>query len=151
MNRKTEHKCTAIMGYVYKYLATGEDTGGAYTLFEILIPPNDVGPPPHIHRNEDEAFYIIEGNYTFSLDDKEFPAKPGDFIFLPRGIKHWSKNDSDSTGRVLTLLTPSGLEKLFDAIGTPVEDFTKPPPPPTNEDLIKIVTEAPKFGIELFL
>lgn len=151
MNRGTNHKCIAIMGNLYKCLTSGEDTGGAYALFEILIPPRDLGPPPHIHRNEDEAFYIIEGDYTFSLDDREFSAKPGDFVFLPRGIKHWSRSNYDSVGRVLNLLTPAGLEKLFDIIGTPVEDFTKPPPPPTNEDLVKIVTEAPKFGIELFL
>jgi uncharacterized cupin superfamily protein len=61
MNPIKKHKSVAVVGQIYKYLATGEYTGGAYALFETLVPPKDPGPPPHIHRNEDEAFYIISG------------------------------------------------------------------------------------------
>jgi mannose-6-phosphate isomerase-like protein (cupin superfamily) len=88
----------------------GEDTGGAYTLFEANLPPMDIGPPPHIHRNEDVAFYIVEGRFRFSLEVKEFKAGPGDFVFLPRGLKHWLRNESNTIGKMLVISNPAGLK-----------------------------------------
>lgn len=151
MNPIKKHKSVAVVGTIYKYLATGEDTGGAYALFESLVPPNDPGPPPHLHKNEDEGFYILEGDFTFSLGDMEYHLRTGDFIFLPRGIRHSYRNNSDTVARQLVLVNPSGFQKFFDAVGEPVEDDTKLPPPPSNEHIQKIIEEAPKFGIELFL
>lgn len=151
MNTTKKKKSVAVAGSVYKYLATGEDTGGAYSLFEALVPPNDPGPPPHIHRNEDEAFYVLEGEFSISLGDEEFRAGAGDFIFLPRGIRHSFKSNSDKAGRLLVIVNPSGFERFFDAVGEPVEDDTKFPPPPSEEHIKKIIEEAPGFGIELFL
>ena len=77
MNTVKKHKSVAVVGTIYKYLATGEDTVGAYALFETLVPPNDPGPPPHLHKNEDEAFYILQGEFSFFLGDREYMAKPG--------------------------------------------------------------------------
>ncbi|MEW6144256.1 MAG: cupin domain-containing protein [Thermodesulfobacteriota bacterium] len=144
-------KSVAVAGSVYKYLATGEDTGGAYSLFEALVPPKDPGPPPHIHRNEDEAFYVLKGRFTIFSGDEEFRAEPGDFISLPRGISHSFRSDSDEAGRLLVIVSPSGFEKFFDAVGEPVTDDTKFPPPPSEEHIRKIIEEAPKFGIQLIL
>lgn len=151
MNPIKKKKSVAVVGSIYKYLATGEDTGGAYSLFEALVPPGDPGPPPHIHRNEDEAFYVIEGQFSIVLGGEEFLAKPGDFISLPRGIAHSFRSDSDKIGRMLVIVSPSGFERFFDAVGEPVEDDTIPPPPPSKEHIQKVIEEAPRFGIELFL
>ena len=101
MNLIKKKKSVAVVGSVYKYLATGEDTGGAYSLFGALVPPKDPGPPPHIHRNEDEAFYILQGEFSIFLGGEEFRAKPGDFIFLPRGIRHSFSSGSDEDGRLI--------------------------------------------------
>ena len=151
MNPIKKKKSVAVVGSIYKYLATGEDTGGAYSLFEALVPPKDPGPPPHIHRNEDEAFYVLEGEFSIFLGGEEFRAKPGDFISLPRGIVHSFRSDSDDVGRMLVIVSPSGFEKFFDAVGEPVDDDTIPPPPPSKEHIQKIIEEAPKYGIELIL
>ena len=151
MNHVKNKKSVAVVGSIYKYLATGEDTGGAYSLFEAIVPPKDPGPPPHIHRNEDEGFYIKQGEFIFSLDDKEFLVKQGEFIFLPRNIKHSVRNIADTVGMQIIIVTPSGLEKFFDAVGEPVEDETVLPPPPSEEHIRKVIEEAPRFGIELFL
>jgi quercetin dioxygenase-like cupin family protein len=151
MNQIKKHKSAAVAGAIYKYLATGEDTGGSYALFEALHPPKDSGPPPHLHKNEDEGFYILEGAFTFSLGDKEFSRKAGDFIFLPRGIRHSFKNNADAIGKYILVVTPAGFERFFDAAGEPVTDDTKLPPPPSAEHIQKIIEEAPKFGIQLFL
>jgi quercetin dioxygenase-like cupin family protein len=151
MNLVKKKKSVAVVGSVYKYLATGEDTGGEYSLFEALVPPKDPGPPPHIHKNEDEAFYVLEGEFSVFLGSEEFRAKPGDFISLPRGIRHSFRSDSDDVGRMLVIVSPSGFEKFFDAVGEPVDDDTIPPPPPSEEHIRKVIEEAPRFGIELFL
>lgn len=151
MASKKKYQSLSLGGYLYKFHAKGEDTGGAYTFFEALVPPRDIGPPPHVHRNEDVAFYIIDGLFTFSLDGVEFKAKTGDFVFLPRGLTHWKRNESDSVGKMVVISNPSGFEKYFDRAGTLVEDDTEMPPPPTNEELIRLVQEAPNFGIEMFL
>ena len=71
-------------------------------------------------------------------------------MFLPRGLKHWLRNESDKIGKMLIISNPAGIEKLYEAAGTPVEDDTKMPPPPTNEELMRLVQEAPNFGIEFF-
>lgn len=151
MNLSRKYKSLSLAGHIYKFYTKGEDTGGAYTLFEANIPPVDIGPPPHIHHNEDVAFYILEGRFTFFLDENEFQAKPGDFVFLPRGLKHWLRNESETIGKMLIISSPAGFEKFFGAVGEPVEDDSKIPPPPTNEDLMRLVQEAPNFGIKIFL
>jgi uncharacterized cupin superfamily protein len=151
INMPNKYRALSLGGHLYKFFVKGEDTGGAYAFFEAHLPPLDIGPPPHIHRNEDVAFYILEGRFTFSNEGGEIKAKPGDFIFLPRGRKHWLRNDSDTIGKLLIISNPAGFEKFYDAAGTPVEDDTKMPPPPTHEELVKLIQEAPKFGIEMFL
>jgi uncharacterized cupin superfamily protein len=151
MDLPRKYKAISLGGHLYKFFVKGEDTGGAYAFFEAHLPPLDIGPPPHIHRNEDVAFYILEGRFTFSNEAGEIKVKPGDFIFLPRGRKHWLRNDSDTIGKFLIISNPAGFEKFYDAAGTPVEDDTKMPPPPTHEELVKLIQEAPNFGIEMFL
>lgn len=123
-----KNKSVAVAGSIYKYIATGEDTGGAYSLFEAIVPPRDPGPPPHIHKNEDEAFYILRGEFTISIGDDVFHAGPGDFAFLPRGISHSFKSQSDEVGKFLAIVSPSGFEKFFDAVGEPVADDNSLPP-----------------------
>ena len=151
MDLQKKYKALSLGGHLYRFCAKGEDTGGAYALYEANLLPRDIGLLLHIHRDEDIAFYIVEGRFTFSLEENEFKAKPGDFVFLPRGLKHWLRNDSDGIGKMLIISSPAGFEKFYDATGTPVEDDTKLPPPPTHEELMRLVQEAPNFGIEIFL
>ncbi|MGH7849804.1 MAG: cupin domain-containing protein, partial [Thermodesulfobacteriota bacterium] len=93
----------------------------------------------------------LEGEFSIVLGGEEFRAKPGDFISLPRGIRHSFRSDSDKIGRMLVIVSPSGFEKFFDAVGEPVDDDTIPPPPPSKEHIQKVIEEAPRFGIELIL
>src|SRR5919108_6563144 len=63
-------------GDMYRFLVTGEETGGAYFAMEALVPPGG-GPPPHIHANEDETFYVLEGEVTIRLGDTTVTAGVG--------------------------------------------------------------------------
>lgn len=138
----------SAVGDVYRMLATGEQTGGAYVLSEARVLPGG-GPPPHIHHREDESFFVLEGEVTFQLGDKKVVAKPGAFIQGPRGIPHAFKNESAKPARMLIFVTPPGFEKFMAEFATPVPSFDSPPVPVTPADIGKLLGIAPKYGIEI--
>jgi mannose-6-phosphate isomerase-like protein (cupin superfamily) len=71
-------RTVAVVGDVYRFLATGEDTNGRYALLEAIVPPGG-GPPPHVHSREEEGFYILEGEINFTIGDKRLVASAGMF------------------------------------------------------------------------
>src|SRR5262249_32876090 len=68
-----EGRTIAVVGDVYRFLATGEDTDGKYALWEAFVPPGG-GPPPHVHSREEEGFYVLEGEITFVVGDRRHVA-----------------------------------------------------------------------------
>ena len=92
-------------------VAAGE-TAGRVTAMESLIPPGE-GPPMHVHANEDEVLYVLEGSFRFQLGEELHDAPTGTFVFVPRGLPHVWQNAGDAPGRLLVLFTPSGMEKFF--------------------------------------
>jgi quercetin dioxygenase-like cupin family protein len=91
----------------------GEQTNGSLTALENVIAPGD-GPPLHVHANEDEAWYVLEGELRFRLDEQLAAAPAGTFVFVPRGTAHCFQNAGDTPARILVLFTPSGMERFFD-------------------------------------
>ena len=138
----------SAVGDVYRMLATGEQTGGVYVLSEARVLPGG-GPPPHIHHREDESFFVLEGEITFTLGAKRVVAKAGTFIQGPRGIPHAFKNESRAPARMLIHLTPPGFENFMAEIAQPVPSFESPPAPVTPADIQKLLAVAPKHGIEI--
>ena len=88
------------------FKATGEDTGGAFALFDMLVLPGG-GPPPHIHTRESESFYVLEGEFEFLAGDEWIKASPGSFVHVPKGALHTLKNAGSEVGRLLTLVAPA--------------------------------------------
>ena len=70
-------RTVALVGDVYRFLATGEDTNGKYALIEALVGPGG-GPPPHVHSREEEGFYILEGEITFTINRRAGRGDGGD-------------------------------------------------------------------------
>lgn len=128
------------------FKATGEDTGGAYALFDSMVLPQG-GPPPHIHHREDEAFYALEGEFEFLLEDRTVKAGVGSYIYVPRGTLHTLKNVGTSPGRLLTLVAPSGLDEYFEELGVPGDDISSPPTDPP--DIEKLMETSRRYGIEI--
>jgi quercetin dioxygenase-like cupin family protein len=95
------------------FKARGEQTGGTLTAFENLIAPGD-GPPLHRHANEHEAWYILEGQLRFRLDDQLESAPAGSFVYVPRGTPHCFQNDGETPARILVIFTPAGMERFFE-------------------------------------
>ena len=143
-----EGKAFSAVGDVYRILATGEQTGGVYVLSEARVLPGG-GPPPHIHHREDESFFVLEGEITFTVDGKRIVAKAGSFVQGPRGIPHAFKNESSVPSRMLIHVSPPGFEKFMAEFAHPVASFSSPPVPVTPADIEKLMAIAPKYGIEL--
>ncbi len=96
--------------------AVGTETSGRMAAYEFVVPPTTAGPPLHLHRTWDEAFYVLEGEMTFLIADEEHHAPAGSFIFIPRGVLHTFWNASDAPARQLTVFTPAGIEDYFAAL-----------------------------------
>jgi quercetin dioxygenase-like cupin family protein len=96
--------------------AVGTETAGRLAAYEFGVPPTTAGPPLHLHRTWDEAFYVLEGEMTFLIAGEEHRAPAGSFIFIPRGVLHTFWNANDAPARQLTVFTPSGIEDYFAAL-----------------------------------
>jgi quercetin dioxygenase-like cupin family protein len=94
---------------------SGRETAGAYSVTEIVSSPGD-GTRIHIHHNEDEHFFILEGTVHFLYGEKEFDATPGTILSLSRGIPHAWVNGTEAPIRMLVLFTPGGCEEVLREI-----------------------------------
>ena len=149
--RTPQQGCTvSLVGDVYRFLATGEDTNCKYSLIEALVGPGG-GPPPHVHSREEEGFYILEGEITFTIDGERVVATAGMFANMQVGTLHSFKNESNKPAKMLVSVAPAGLEKMFMEIGVPLAEGATTALPPTKEDVEKLLAIAPKYGIEIRL
>jgi quercetin dioxygenase-like cupin family protein len=140
----------AVVGDVYRFLATGDDTNGKYAMWEAIVPPGG-GPPPHVHSREEEGFYILEGEITFTINGERIVATAGMFANMPVGTPHSFKNEGDRPARMLISVAPAGLEKMFFEFGVPLAEGATTAFPPTEEEIDKLLEIAPKYGIEIVL
>jgi quercetin dioxygenase-like cupin family protein len=126
--------------------AGGAETGHAFAQIEIDGPRGDA-TPRHLHHNEDETFYILEGDVTILVGNERIDLHPGDYCFAPRGIVHASIVRSDSA-RMLTTLSPGGLEELFVACGLPVGDDA-PPTDTVMPPMDEVVRLFAGYGVDI--
>ena len=110
---------------VFEILATREQTGGAFGLFRVTVAPQS-GPGVHIHRGEDEFFYVLKGEFRFKVGDRVVSGPVGTFVFLPRGHGHTFQNIGTEPGVLLGGVLPGGLEGLFtETSGADAEKLKK--------------------------
>jgi quercetin dioxygenase-like cupin family protein len=143
-------RTVAVVGDVYRFLATGEDTDGRYALWEAIVPPGG-GPPPHVHSREEEGFFILEGEITLTVNGERIVAKAGTFANMPVGTPHSFKNESSKPAKMLISVVPAGLEKMFFESGVPLPEGSTTALPPTKEEIEKLLAVAPRYGIEIKL
>ena len=134
----------------YRFLITGAETGGAYFSMEALVPPGG-GPPPHMHRNEDETFYVVEGQCDFLLGDEIVTGGAGDFVNVPRGTVHRFHNAGTSTARLILTFTPAGMEEFFEETLERALDPTQPPPDNHAVVIARYDAAAPRYGLEFLV
>lgn len=113
---------------------SGQDTDGGIAVFEQIGHMPKGGPPLHMHHNQDEWFYILEGEYLFQLGEEKFEMRTGDTIFLPRTIPHTFAQLTEKA-RVMVSFFPAGKIENFFRV---TDSWTNPPSP----EEIKSVMEA---------
>ena len=94
-------------------LLSGKDTGGSQAVFEDIVEPG-VGPGRHIHHQQDETFFFIDGRFDVEVGGVLHHMEPGDVAFVPRGVVHAFKNVGDTKGRVRYVFSPAlSVEEMF--------------------------------------
>lgn len=141
-------RTVAVVGDVYRFLVTGEDTNGTYAPWEALVPPGG-GPPPHVHSREEEGFYVLEGEITFMINGERVVSRAGTFANMSAGTPHSFKNESDKPARMLISVTPAGLEEMFFEVGVALAEGATAVMPPSRGGIERLLAAAPKYGIEI--
>jgi mannose-6-phosphate isomerase-like protein (cupin superfamily) len=106
-----EGKTIEVPGHPITYKATKEDTGGAYSVLEVTVMGE--GPPQHIHKAEEEAFYILEGEVNIQMGDQTIRGMVGSFVLIPRGTVHTFGNAGSTPAKLLGIISPPGFEQFF--------------------------------------
>jgi quercetin dioxygenase-like cupin family protein len=150
LRSSTQGQSVAVVGDIYRFLVTGAETDGKYALFEAYVSPGG-GPPPHVHSREEEGFFILEGEIVFYLGEERIVATKGMFANMPVGTPHRFKNESNAPAKMLILVAPSGLENMFAETGVTVAAGTTEALPPTQEEIERLISIAPRYGITLLL
>jgi quercetin dioxygenase-like cupin family protein len=123
-------------------LASASDTNGVLGAIEVAGPAGAV-PPLHVHHREDEAFYVLDGDYRIFIGDEVIEASPGVWVWGPRDVPHGYQIHS-ARGRHLSLTMPGGFEGFFEeiaAIATPSAD--------PRREMGRLVEVAARYGVEL--
>lgn len=134
-----EGKRLNVLGDSQRIVLTGEDTGGSYALIENCNPPV-MGIPLHLHHNEDETFYVLEGQVEFQIGVETIQATAGTTVYLPRNVPHAFTIIGEAPAKMLVMVMPAGLEKYFEELSQLPSDE-----PPDMEEVIAI---SARYGIE---
>ena len=137
-----EGHAIAAIGLGITVKTNGKSTHDAYSMFEYAVPARTSGPPPHVHTREDESFVCLAGRLDVHLGGEDFVLGHGDYLFLPRDVVHTFRNSSDEEARVLSVVSPAGLERYYQALA-------ELPPGPKDISVMKGIMAD--FGIELQL
>jgi mannose-6-phosphate isomerase-like protein (cupin superfamily) len=93
-------------------LLRSEESDGVVSVVDNTVPAN--WPGPYLHRHDfDEAFYVLEGELTFQVEDVVITKRAGELAFAPRGVAHTLANHSDAPARYVLVCTPAGFERYF--------------------------------------
>ncbi len=136
-------------GFLLTFLATSEDTGGAFSLTYTEAQKGvSVEPPLHVHTREEESFYVMEGAITAYVGDEVIRVEAGNLLTLPRGVLHRYTIGTEHA-RYLNLCTPGGFEGFLRELSEPAPSMTMPPAPEGPPDIPRLIAAAAKYGIAI--
>ena len=124
----------------------GAETGNAFSQIE-TDDPRGTGPPLHLHHNEDETFYVLEGEVTILVGDERIDLAAGDYLFGPRDIPHAYVVRSERA-RMLVTASPAGVEQVLVSLGVPVTG-TQPPTDAVMPPMDELVRLFAGYGCEI--
>jgi mannose-6-phosphate isomerase-like protein (cupin superfamily) len=127
--------------------ADGAGTGGRVLVTE-QVAPRGVGSPLHVHHNEDEWFYVVDGELTIWVAGTTVVAGAGAFVFGPRDVPHTFVVSSEQA-RFLLVTEPAGFEGFIRALGLPAATPELPPAPTAPPDMEPVLRAAAAHGLEI--
>jgi quercetin dioxygenase-like cupin family protein len=133
---------------LFSIKAKSEQTQQAYSLHVTVVPPG-AEPPAHLHRHQDEAFYVLEGEISVRCGEQAWRGKTGTFVFLPQGVPHAYKVEGNTPLKILVITSPGGtlsFEQFLEEMGTPAQTHTLPAS--SAPDMEKMQQLATKYDIE---
>ena len=144
---RDEGEALWFLGTLATIKATSETTDGRVAVIEHLAPQGR-DAPLHVHRREDEWFYVIEGEMTFWVGGRVIEAGAGSFVYGPRDVPHTFVVTSPQA-RFLLVTEPAGFEGFMRALAEPARTLEIPPPAGEPPDLERLVALAADYGIEI--
>ncbi len=127
--------------------SSGDATAGRVNVTENLM-PRGAGSPLHVHRNEDEWFYVLEGELTFWVGGEVTTAPANSFVYGPRNVPHTFMVSSDRA-RFLLVTEPAGFDGFIRAVGEPAQELVIPAPASEPPDVARLSAIAAKYGVEI--
>lgn len=145
-----EGKHVNMLGDILSIFLSKNETNGTFSILEDKIYPGG-GPPLHIQTREFEGFYVLEGEMDFNIDGKQMTVKAGTAINIPPNVVHNFKNNTNNLARMLVIIAPAGLEKLFEEVGTALSDTTNITKysKPSNEEKKRLLEICKKYGVQI--
>lgn len=134
------------LGALLNFKALGSETEGRFWALEGLADQN-MAVPLHVHSEEDEFWYILEGEIRFIIADETVIGKPGTFAYIPKGVAHTFQILTE-TARWFGVGVPAGLDEWFFETGEPAKSLTLPPPPSVPPNVEAIVSSLRRYGTE---
>jgi len=145
--REEEGEDFWLFGALVTIKISADDTAGQYSVMDIEVPP-DVGSPWHVHRDEDEWFYVHEGECEVYIGDAHLTLTAGGFAFGPRGVPH-TFFGGPSGGKMLVWAGGPKFEGLLREIAEPATEHVVPPPPEAPPDIELLVPIAAKWAYDI--
>ena len=136
-----------LLGMLQTIKISREDTGGAYGLLEVVV-PEGLGSPWHVHPEEDEWFYVLEGALAFWVGDTRLSLKAGSFAFGPKGVPHTFYAEAGGA-RALVGFAPMQFEGFQREVGEPALERVLPPPADGHPDMARLGPIAKRNGFEI--
>lgn len=143
---REEGPATWFLGSLVIEKANAQQTGGQFSLTEQWSPAG-FETPYHVHRREDETFYVLEGDLVFVCGGEQTTVGAGGYFFGPRNVPHGFRVEGTRPARFLVLATPPGYERFVVEVGEPAPQLVLPPPRPP--DFPKLVMVAAKYQMEI--
>ncbi|MGI5255434.1 cupin domain-containing protein [Actinacidiphila glaucinigra] len=134
-----------FLGGQARILLSGAETDERLSLMEFVVPAGHA-PPHHIHEDEEQVCFVLDGEVTFFIGDERHDLGPGQVAYGPRGVPHSYVVRSPQGARMAVLFSPACVEEFFRANGTPVAEAGDVPP---ESDLAAVVASAEAFRLHI--
>jgi quercetin dioxygenase-like cupin family protein len=145
--RRGEGEALWFLGALATVKASSETTAGRVAVIEHHA-REGLGSPLHVHRREDEWFYVLEGELTFWVGGDVIDAPAGSFVYGPRDVPHTFVVASPEA-RFLLVAEPAGFERFMRCLAEPVRAPGLPPAPSAPPDVGVLAEVAAEHGIEI--